>query len=224
LGRTLQLPAGTLTIIGVTKDVAPLRIGGSDNPPMWTSEALHPERTFLAVRFATPQMAVASTVRSAITEVEPNLGVIARNLQGWIDQVTEEMWNMVTLIVLLGLVATVLAATGIYGAVSFTVNQRMRDLGIRVALGASRTAVVREVFTMGGRPVLRGLLLGSWLSVAVAASLHENLKGSILRVDSSDPLVYLAAVLLLALAAILAMCAPARRGSQADPLQALRCE
>ncbi|HXA52681.1 MAG TPA: FtsX-like permease family protein, partial [Candidatus Acidoferrum sp.] len=224
VGRTLQFPSGALTIIGVTRDVAPLRVEGSDNPPVWTNEAPHPSRTFLSARFATPQLAVGATVRAAIAEVDPSLIVIARNLQGWIDMVTEEMWNMVTLIVLLGLVATVLATTGIYGAVSFAVNQRMRDLGIRVALGAQRVDVVREVLLMGGRPVVRGLLLGSWMSVAVAATLRENLKGTPLRVDSSDPLIYIAAVLLLGAAALAAMFAPARRGSKCDPLDALRCD
>jgi ABC-type antimicrobial peptide transport system permease subunit len=134
------------------------------------------------------------------------------------------MWNMVTLIVILGLVATVLATTGIYGAVSFAVNQRMRDLGIRVALGASRAAIVREVLSMGGKPVFRGLVIGSWLSVAMAASLRENLKNFPLRIDSTDPLIYGSALGLLALAAVIAMIGPARRGSNSDPLDALRCE
>ena len=218
------IPSGPVTIVGVARDISPLRVGGSDNPPAWSNENSHPNRTFLSVRFATPELARAATVRAAIAEVDPNLVVIARNLQGWIDMVTEEMWNMVTLIVILGLVATVLATTGIYGAVSFAVNQRMRDLGIRVALGATRFDIVREVLVMGGKPVMRGLLLGSWMSVAMAASLHENLRGTILRVDSSDPLVYLAGLLLLAAAALGAMLGPAHRGSCSDPLDSLRCE
>ena len=224
IGRTLQFPKGPLTVIGVAKDIAPLRVGGSENPPVWINENSHPARSFLSVRFATPGLASGPVVRSAIAEVDPNLMVMARNLQGWIDLVTEEMWNMVTLIVVLGLVATVLATTGIYGAVSFAVSQRMRDLGIRVALGAQRIDVVREVLMMGGKPVLRGLVLGSWLSVAMAASLHENLRGSPLSIDSNDPLVYLAAIALLSAAALVAMFAPARRGAKSDPLEALRCD
>src|ERR1041385_1583609 len=101
--------------------------------------------------------------------------------------VTDTMWNMVTMIVILGLVATVLATSGIYGAVNFAVNQRMRDLGIRVALGASRPAIVREVFTMGGKPVLHGLIICAWMSDAMTSALRETLKGSVLRIDSSDP-------------------------------------
>jgi ABC-type antimicrobial peptide transport system permease subunit len=72
--------------------------------------------------------------------------------------------------------------------------------------------------------VLRGLLIGSWISVAFAASLRENLRGTVLRIDSSDPFVYILAMLLLAFAAMLAMIGPARRGSRSDPLDALRCE
>jgi predicted permease len=224
VGQGITFPQGTLKVVGVARDIAPLRIGGSDNPAVWRTGLLHPSRTFLSVQFASPALANPATVRNAMREVEPNLVVVSRNLQKWIDLVTEQMWNMVTLIVILGLVATVLATSGIYGAVSFAVNQRMRELGIRVALGASQTAIVREVFTMGGKPVLRGLVMGAWMSVAIAASLRENLKSSPLRIDSSDPLVYGVAMMLLALAATLAMIAPARKGVQSDPLDALRCE
>ena len=100
----------------------------------------------------------------------------------------------------------------------------MRDLGIRVALGASRFDIVREVFVSGGRPVVRGLFFGLWLSVAMAANLRQNMKGSPLRLDSGDPLLYGGAALLLAVAAVLAMAGPARRGSKSDPLDALRCD
>jgi ABC-type antimicrobial peptide transport system permease subunit len=150
--------------------------------------------------------------------------VVARVLQSWIDQVTEVLWNVVSLIVLLGLIATVLATTGIYGAVNFAVNQRTRDLGIRLALGASRSDIVKEVFVSGGRPVVRGLFIGLWLSVALAASLRQNMSGTPLRLDSGDPLLYGGAALLLAAAAILAMSGPARRGSKSNPLDALRCD
>ena len=125
---------------------------------------------------------------------------------------------------MLGIVATVLATTGIYGAVSFAVNQRTREMGIRLALGAQRLHIVREVFLSGGRPVLRGLFLGLWLSVAVAATLHHGMNGTPLRLDSSDPLLYGGAALLLAAAAALAMAGPARRSSKSDPLDALRCD
>jgi predicted permease len=224
VGESIAFPLGAVTVVGVARDIAPLRVGGSDNPAVWRTGITHPIRTFITVRFASPSLATPTTVRAAIREVDPNMVVVARNLQKWIDLITDQMWNVVTLIVILGLVATVLATTGIYGAVSFAVNQRMRDLGIRLALGASRPAIVREVLRMGGQPVLRGLLIGSWLSVAFAASLRENLQGSVLRIDSTDPLIYGTAMALLAGAALIAMIGPAHRGAHTDPLDALRCE
>jgi putative ABC transport system permease protein len=211
-------------VVGVARDISALRIGASDNPAAWRAGLLHPSHVFVAVRFASPAMAIPITVRNAIRDVEPNLVVVSRNLQQWIDLVTEQLWNMATLIVILGMVATVLAASGIYGAVSFAVNQRMRDLGIRVALGASRRAIVREVLSMGGKPVARGLVMGAWISFALAAMLRENLKGSALHIDSSDPLIYISAMAVLAVAALFAMLGPAHRGSQSDPLEALRCD
>jgi hypothetical protein len=224
VGKTIDLPGGPLAIVGVARDVAPLRVGGSDNPALWRSKVTHPTETFLSVRFASPAMAKAAPVNAAIREVEPDLLVVSRNLQGWIDIVTEELWNLVTLIVILGVVATALATAGIYAAVSFAVNQRMRDLGIRVALGATRATIAREVLIMGGKPVARGLLIGAWLSVAMASLLRENLRNFPLRNDSTDPLIYISALILLAAAATTAMIGPAYRASNADPLQALRCE
>ncbi|MES1257799.1 MAG: hypothetical protein ABUS51_05195, partial [Acidobacteriota bacterium] len=74
------------------------------------------------------------------------------------------------------------------------------------------------------RPAFHGLVVGIWLSVATAAGLRVLLGNAPVRIDSSDPLLYAGAALLLALAALVAMVAPARRGAQADPAAVLRCE
>ena len=124
----------------------------------------------------------------------------------------------------IGLVATLLATAGIYGAVSFAVNQRTKELGIRVALGAQKLDIIREVFLSGGKPVVQGLLAGLWLSVAAAAGLERSFQGSPLRLDTANPLLYCGAALLLTAAAALAMLAPARRAARSHPLDALRCE
>ncbi len=224
IGKTITVNGVSVTVVGVAKDVDPVRFGGSENPPLYLMRGAHPNRNVMSVRFDSDPKAGVLAVRAALREFDPGLFVVARVLQSWIDQVTEVLWNVVSLIVFLGLVATVLATTGIYGAVSFAVNQQTRDLGIRLALGASRLDIVREVFVSGGRPVVRGLFIGLWLSVALAASLRQNMKGTPLRLDSSDPLLYGGAALLLAGAAVLAMSGPARRGSKSDPLEALRCD
>jgi ABC-type antimicrobial peptide transport system permease subunit len=224
LGKSLTLHGVPAIVVGVAKDVDPVRFGGSENPPLYLMRTAHANHNVLAVRFDGDPKAGAFAVRAALREFDPSLFVVARVLQSWIDQVTEVLWNVVSLIVFLGIVATLLATTGIYGAVSYAVSQRTRDLGIRLALGATRLDIVREVFVSGGRPVARGLFIGLWLSVALAASLRQNMKGTPLRLDSSDPLLYGGAALLLAAAAVLAMSGPARRGSKSDPLEALRCD
>jgi predicted permease len=224
VGKSLVINGVSTSIVGVAKDVDPVRFGGPENPPIYLMRRVHPTRNVLAVRFDGDASAGAFAVRTTLRQFDPSMFVVGRVLQSWIDQVTEVLWNVVSLIVVLGLVATVLATAGIYGAVSFAVTQRTRDLGIRMALGAAPFDIVREVFISGGRPVVRGLFIGLWLSVALAASLRQNMKGTPLRLDSSDPLLYGGAALLLAIAAALAMSGPARRGSKSDPLDALRCD
>jgi len=224
LGRVLALPGGSVTVVGIARDVAPQRFGGSENSALYRAWRLHPIRNVMSVRFDAGASAGAAAVRAAIRETEPNLLVMARLAQSWIDQITEELWNVVTLILILGLVATLLATTGIYGAVSFAVNQRTKELGIRVALGARKLDIIREVFMTGGKPVVKGLLAGLWLSIAIGAALRHSVSGSPIRLDPANPLLYCGAALLLAAAAVLAMLAPARRGARSDPLDALRCE
>jgi hypothetical protein len=224
IGKSLTVNGTSATIVGVAQDVDPVRFGGSENPPLYVMRQVRPVSNVLAVRFDGDANRGVPAVRAAIHEIDPDMFVMARVLQNWIDQVTEVLWNIVSLIFVLGVIATVLAAAGIYGAVSFAVNQQMRDLGIRLALGASRLDIIRAVFAMGGRPVLRGLFFGLWLSVALAASLRQNLSGSPLRLDNSDPLLYAGTLFLLAFAAVLAMTGPARRGCLCDPLEALRRE
>jgi predicted permease len=224
LGKTITLDRVAATVVGVAKDVEGSRFGASENLPLYRVRHVHPNHNILSVRFDGDPRSGASALRAAFRESAPGMLPMARVLQSWIEQITEVLWNVVSLILLLGIVATALATSGIYGAVSFAVNQRTREMGIRLALGAQRLHIVREVFLAGGRPVVRGLFLGLWLSVAVAATLHHGMKGTPLRLDNSDPLLYAGAAILLASAAAIAMAGPARRGSKSDPLDALRCD
>jgi putative ABC transport system permease protein len=225
IGRTIPVPPlGEVTVVGVVHDVEPMRFGGSDNPAVYILRRVDAFENTMAVRFDKGAASASPSVRAAIQRMYPDMVVLARPLQKWIDDVVEALWNVVALIVILGIIATVLATAGIYGAVSFAISQRTRELGIRVALGAQRGDIVREVLRSGGKPVLEGLLAGLWLSVAAAAGLRQSVQGTPLRLDSGNPLLYAAAALLLMIAALAAMWVPARRGAQSDPLDALRCE
>ncbi len=222
VGKVLELPGGRMTVSGVAKDVDPLRFGGSENPALY--RPWRPVRNVMSVRFGSGAESGAAAVRAAVREAEPNMLIMARVAQSWIDEMTEDLWNVVALIALLGALAMLLATAGIYGTVSFSVNQRAREMGLRVALGARRLNIAREVLVRGGKPVARGLIAGLWLSVAVAAGLRQSFVSSPVRLDTANPLLYLGAALVLAMAAAAAMIGPARRGARSDPLVALRTE
>jgi predicted permease len=225
VGQAFSIPGtGVVTVVGVARNVEPLRIGGSDNPAVYYLGRVHTIENTMSVRVAGNTSAASANLRAALTLAYPDMVVLARPLQKWIDDITEALWNVVALIAILGVVATALATSGIYGAVSFAVGQRTRELGIRVALGAQRLDIVREVVVAGGKPVAKGLVLGLWMSMALAAGLRQTVQGSPLRLDTNNPLLYAAAVMLLGAAAVAAMIGPAHRGAKADPLDALRCE
>ena len=224
VGRLLALPSGAAQIVGIARDIAPMRLGGSDNPPLYRLRQADARNNVMSVRFERNAAAGAVALRNALHDSEPDLFLFPMLLQDWIDRITQNLWNIASLIVVLAIVASVLASTGIYGAVSFAVNQRTRDLGIRVALGATRGRIMREVFLSSGKPVAHGLIAGMWLAVPVAASLRESVRGSPIRIDNGQPLLYCAAALLLAGAAALAMLGPARRGASSDPIDALRSD
>lgn len=215
-------PEITVEVIGVAKDVDSGQ--GPDTPVAYTLEAIGPDRTNVLIRFAGPAQPSADVVRSQIGNVDPSLKVAPRTLQSFIDEEAQDLGRAVELVLILGLTAFVLAATGIYGAVTFTVTQRTRELGIRVALGAQRMDILREVFISGGRPVMHGLLVGFWLALVGAAAIRQAFRYTPIRLDTGSPIVYAGAALLLTAAALVAMLAPARRASGTDPLGALRAE
>ncbi|HEY1948310.1 MAG TPA: FtsX-like permease family protein, partial [Bryobacteraceae bacterium] len=216
-------PDGTiLTVVGIAKDIDPLRFGGTDNPPLYRSFAANTAADGIAIHFDPRLKPPLLAIRAAIRKIDRDLPVRLRLMQNWIDEVSLEIWNFVSLILMLGILATILSAAGIYGAVSFAVNQSTREFGIRAALGARRLDIIRSVYVSGGKPVFHGLLVGLWLSVATAAALSKTLDTGPLRINNRDPLLYIAAVLLLATAAMAAMFVPARRGATSDPIEALR--
>jgi putative ABC transport system permease protein len=121
---------------------------------------------------------------------------------------------------LFAVLALLLAALGLYGLIAYSVAQRTREFGIRVALGAQTTDVLRLVLGQGAKLTALGLGLGL-LGALAAARLMQTL---LFRTTAYDPLVFLAVVIVLAIVALLAAFVPARRAGRVDPMTALRAE
>jgi predicted permease len=222
VGRTLELlPGSSYEIVGVAKDVTSAL---TEYPIVYTFDGWSRRQTFLLVRFTGAPAAAAEAVRTAVRQWRPDVLVTPRTLQSRIDDALEETRHVILLILLLGLVAMTLSVAGIYGVVSFTVTQKTRELGIRLALGAQKFDILREVLVAGARPVLLGLFLGLWLALAADGAIRQIFQNMPFQLDAANPGVYLGSALVLAVAALAAMLVPARRGARSDPMTALHYE
>ena len=186
--------------------------------PYW--QYLEPSAT-LAVRTAQDPAAAASAVRSAIWSVDSDLPVPKMKTMRQIisDSISQRRFQT-ALLSGFALAALILASLGIYGVISYSVNRRRNEIGIRMALGAQSGQVSRMVLSQGLRPVAFGLLIG----IAAAAALGRLLQSLLFEMRATNPAVLAAVVIVLALAAAAACYLPARRASRVDPATALRYE
>src|SRR5579871_1244801 len=175
----------------------------------------------LVVRSALPPDGLATAVRAALRPIDPNLaGTQFRKLQELVDKVVSPRRFLVFLLGGFAGFALVLASLGIYGVISYSVNQRVQEIGIRMALGAS-------AMDLQGRIVLGTLgLAGMGMALGAAASriLAGAIGSMLFGVSASDPLTFLAMAALLITVAVLAGYIPARRASRIDPMIALRAD
>ena len=157
----------------------------------------------------------------ALAEVDPNLTMTSvRTMREEVDLAFDQERAVASLAGLFGIVALLLAAVGLYGVTAYTVAQRTREIGIRMALGAERLKVVKLVLGGASRRVLAGLLLGLPLAVGAGRLISSQLYG----VSSWDPLALGVAAIALAASAFLAAVIPASRAASISPMSALRNE
>ncbi|MFL5615401.1 MAG: ADOP family duplicated permease [Gemmatimonadaceae bacterium] len=208
------------TVVGVSEDVQlPGRPADSEELQIYSM----PVRMFpvYVVRFASVPPNVESVLRQAVHSVNPRL--VARRARIGDDYVREALAPTRFTLALLGAfagVAFVLAIVGLYSSISYTVSQRTREIGIRIALGASHKAVTALVIRDGVRYAFVGLLVG--LGIAVAAS--RALSNLLYAVAASDPETFVAISILVAAVALAASYVPARRTARVDPVDALRSD
>ena len=173
----------------------------------------------LVVRTRLPPEALAASVRAALKPIAPNLpGKDFRTLQQLMDKAVSPRRFVVLLLGGFALFALLLASLGIYGVVSYGVNQRTQEIGIRMALGASASRLQAGIIVQTLALAAVGMLMGAVASRALARALGGLLFG----VTANDPITLLGVPLVLTLVAATAGYLPARRASRIDPSIALR--
>jgi ABC-type antimicrobial peptide transport system permease subunit len=134
------------------------------------------------------------------------------------------MRSLALIAVVMASIAVMLALTGVYRVLSFVINQRRREFGIRMALGANRVSIFCLILLRGFRQIAVGLVCGIALAEPAAWALTRLLKNSPLPLRNFDALVYTIAAALLVAVSLSAMYLPAMRATQVDPMKALRTE
>jgi len=192
-----------------------------DQPDMAATDHRSHYITGAVVQFSGSALGLESLIRKAFSEIDPNLTII--NIQTMQEQVETDFDQeraVAQLTGLFGLLALVLAAVGLYGVTAYTVERRTSEIGVRMALGANRSNVVRLVLRGAFMQILIGLMIGIPVSIAcgrlIAAQLYQ--------VKSWDPLVLTASVIALGICALVASIIPAQRAASINPVDALRTE
>jgi putative ABC transport system permease protein len=171
------------------------------------------------IRTAQEPAALANAVRETIRRMDATLPIPAiRTMREIVLDAVSPLRFQLLLIALFAFVALLLGAVGVYGVVSFSVHSRTREIGLRIALGAMRTDVLKWVVYTGMRPVLIGLVIGLAAAIAIAKLLQSQLFG----ISPADPLALGSVVAVLLLTSGLACLIPARRAARLDPQVALR--
>jgi ABC-type antimicrobial peptide transport system permease subunit len=214
-----------LRVIGVVRD---LRHYGLDAPPQPELYVLHPQSgietarsMYVAIRSSGGRLPSLSELASAVHRIDPNLPLSdALTMEDRLGTSLARRRFTLALMVLFAGVAVLMAVVGIYGVMAYTVGQRVREMGVRMALGARGSDIVKLIVTRGAWLALAGVAAGTVLAVALSGLMA----GLVFEVQATDASTYLATTVLLLGVAALAAYIPARRAGRIDPAYVLRHE
>lgn len=213
---------GRAVVVGIVGDV---RQGGlaEDPPPVvYFNQRTAPRTlTTVVVRAAGDPLLLSNPIREVVHSIDPNQPIrrIATLEQVMSESIARDRF-FTLLFGLFGALALVLAAVGVYGVLAYSVGQRTREIGVRMALGARVADVLRMVVLEGMRLVLAGVVLGALAALLLTRALASQLHG----VSARDPLTFVVAPALLTAVALLACYLPARRATRVEAVTALRAE
>ena len=229
IGKRLRMDPGDTgknqmwEIVGVVGRMKARAFDDIDTLPVVYFPQRQVERTnyTLLVRTSVPAGSLEKTIRETVASIDPNQPVFeVRSMLSRVQETWAHSRFMSFLLIIFAGLALTLSMIGLYGVLAFSALRRLREIGVRLALGATRSHIHRLILSQGVRLLAIGLIMG--LAGALACS---RVLGSFLfEVKAIDPAIYVAVSFLLTLAAILACWIPARRASRVDPMVTLRAE
>ena len=222
IGRTVKVQDAERTIVGIVGDIHQTSLESDPMPEIYVPLDQGSRGSGeLLVRTTGDPYDVLPAVKAAALQVVPDVPL--RNVRT-MDEVMERRAAQrrvsMLLLGLFGLLGLVIASVGIYGVLAHTVAQRTREIGVRMAIGATRVDVVRMVLMHAATLVGLGLVIGGVAATYLKAAASAFLFG----IDAGDTRAFVAALAALSLAAIAASAVPARRAATVDPVEALRAE
>ena len=241
VGNNGQQPGPWRTIVGVVTTVRmmpPFNAPGVDESgfyvpffaspfgPLQTAPFVSQFATIVAKpRGGQRADALGVTLRRQVARVDPNLPLyFVGTPKTQIDGFVAQNRIIATMFSIFGIVAMVLASVGMYGVMSFSVNQRRQEFGVRMALGAHYSRILQMVLRQGIVQLAIGLALGLGLALGVARLAGAGIQNILFGVTATDPLTYAIVFALITIVSLVATLVPARRATRVDPMIALRTE
>ena len=212
-----------LEIVGVVANVRNSDIDSAQLPQVYVSLWRYPSADLAVVvkSASADPLQLVPAIRAQVAAIDPNQPIHSVASMSYVlyDDMAST-YILAAILTTIGLIALCLSAAGIYGLVSYSVAQRRREIGVRMALGARPEWIVRMIVAHTSRPVATGAGVG----LAIAAALSLALNAAVPEIDPRDPISYAGVLLMIAVVAILASYLPARRAATINPVDALRAE
>jgi predicted permease len=229
IGHTVKAPPANewAEVVGVAREIrnnGPAKKPAPEIYVLWRRNAKNltafSNMAFVAILTQADTANAVAFLKQAVADIDPQLPVTIKPLDEEVARLTERPRFLAWLLSAFAGLALLLAAAGLYGVASYLVTQRTRDIGVRIALGATPTDISRQVVGEAGRWIAAGAALGCVLAWAATRAIKAQLYG----VGSHDPLSWIAALAVLGAALLLAVLRPASRAARIDPMEALRAD
>jgi predicted permease len=219
------LPSRMVTVVGVSRDAAGFRFTDVKGSLVFLPTTLDVPKTRAMARVSGDPDLARQTLLDRLTRIDPNMGmIVTMRTVARLERFFLGIAFWVALI--LGSLALLLTASGLFGVLSYLVEQRTKEIGVRMALGASSRTIARSMLWQTARPVMYGLVAGAGLAMTLARVLVATEFGAYVSeiVRVTDPIAYAVSLLVVVAGCLLAVWIPATRAARVDPIHTLRQE